>query len=212
VATKATQLDIVYWYDKIINVLQEKRDYKIDIRDFNNKSYHVKAGKTGEGKWTIIQSLLQDLKKLGVHDREQAVDSIMAQCCSTHVTRKLRHLTVNEIQELARSPLVTIGAHSHCHSMLPAIPGDEAMQSIAESRRLLEEWSSRPVIHFSYPNGDHDEAVLNMVKECGFVSAVTTRSDFWQSTDSLFQIPRLGIGRYDSLDKFKYRTARPTGK
>ena len=121
-------------------------------------------------------------------------------------------LTIDEIRELAKSPLVTIGAHSHCHSMLPTLPAETAIQSIAESKRLLEEWISQPVIHFSYPNGDHDEAVVNMVKECGFSSAVTTRPDFWCSADSVFKIPRMGIGRYDSLDKFKYRTARPTGR
>ena len=210
VATKACNENKLYWYDEIINILQEKKDYFIDISKFNNKTYYIKSNNTGENKWVIIQELLEDLKKLKPDVRDSAAEAILLQLCDIdNSVRKYRHLTIDEINELSNSPFVTIGAHSHCHNILPNIPSDIAINSILKSKHLLEKWVSEPVTHFSYPNGDYDENIVDMVIRSGFKSSVTTRPDFWRINDSLFEIPRLGIGRYDSFEKFKYSLLQP---
>ncbi len=210
VATRACKENILYWYDEIIEILQGKKDYFIDLRNFNNKTYRIKASKSGENKWTMIQEILEDLKKLKLEERGSAVKAIVSQLHDDQIdSSKLSHLTVNEIKELSESPLVTIGAHSHCHNLLPSITYDMALNSIIESKQLLEKWISESVIHFSYPNGDYDANIVDILKQSGFNSSMTTRPGYWQRNDSLFEIPRLGIGRYDSIDKFKYIVMRP---
>jgi peptidoglycan/xylan/chitin deacetylase (PgdA/CDA1 family) len=210
VATMACQEDVIYWYDEMINILQAQKDYLIDLSNFNSKIYNIKSSNVGEKKWTIIQSVLQDLKNMKLEDRELAVKGIYKQLSDIYVeNRILRHLTINEIHGLSESSLVTIGAHSHCHSILPSIPYNNALESIMESKHLLEEWTSKTVNHFSYPNGDYDENIVAIVKQSGFKSSVTTQPRCWKINDSSFEIPRLGIGRYDSIEKFKYSVMRP---
>jgi peptidoglycan/xylan/chitin deacetylase (PgdA/CDA1 family) len=47
----------------------------------------------------------------------------------------------------------TIGAHTHSHPVLTALPEAQAQREIARSKELLEEILGEPVIHFSYPYG-----------------------------------------------------------
>lgn len=47
----------------------------------------------------------------------------------------------------------TVGAHTHSHPMLMALPEAEARREIAWSKELLEEIVGAPVIHFAYPYG-----------------------------------------------------------
>jgi peptidoglycan/xylan/chitin deacetylase (PgdA/CDA1 family) len=210
VATRACKENEIYWYDSIISILQVKNECFIDLSRFNNKTYHIKSNKSGERKWSKIQDILEDLKTLKLEDRISAVNAIQSQFgYNANHSNMIRHLTINEIKELSRSSLVTIGAHSHCHNLLPSIPYDIALKSIIESKQLLEVWTSVAVNHFSYPNGDYDENVLSMVKQTGFISGTTTHPDFWKGEYSTFEIPRLGVGRYDSIDKFKYIMSRP---
>jgi peptidoglycan/xylan/chitin deacetylase (PgdA/CDA1 family) len=208
VATKACRDDSVYWYDTVIEQLQERRDYRIDLGGINGKSYRIPSGSRGEAKWTLIQSILQDLKQLSPEARALALEAIGRQAGEGRGgDRLLRHLNLAEIAELSRSPLVTLGAHSHCHSILPGIPVQQASASVLRSKQLLEQWSAGEVSHFSYPNGDYNEAVLKIVRDAGFLSSVTTRAKYWRRDDSPFEIPRLGVGRYDSLDKLAYMMA-----
>ena len=112
-----------------------------------------------------------------------------------------------ELRELAASPLVTIGAHSHCHNILTQLPASAVAESLATSKQLLETWTGRPVRHFAYPNGDHDAAVISQVKSAGFESAMTTVARPWTRDDSPFTIPRIGVGRYDSAALFKAKVS-----
>jgi peptidoglycan/xylan/chitin deacetylase (PgdA/CDA1 family) len=209
VSTRACKQNTIYWYDEIINILQEKKDYFIDLSNFSSNKYHIKSNCVGENKWKIIQSLLQDLKKLNLKDRELAIMSIYNQLKKCKMADGiLKHLTISEISELSKSSLVTIGAHSHCHNLLSGIPHEMSFKSIVESKQLLEVWTSKEIIHFSYPNGDYDENILAMVRQSGFKTGVTTHANYWQTSDSLFEIPRLGVGRYDSIEKFKFRVMR----
>jgi len=211
VATKACQTNRINWYDEVINLLQGKRDCRIEFSNFNGKNHFIKSSDHGEKKWVKIQSLLEDLKSMKLHNRDLAIKSMYMQLGHNCVKEGiLRHLDPNKIQELSKSPLVTIGAHSHCHSLLPNIPNEVALESIVNSKELLEMWTSKSVDHFSYPNGNYDEKVLAMVEQSGFESSVTTQAGYWQFNESFFKIRRLGIGRYDTLEKFKYRILRPS--
>lgn len=72
--------------------------------------------------------------------------------------RRLRHsgssrpLTKAALREL-HADGHTIGAHTHSHPVLTALPEGEAEREIARSKELLEEILGAPVTHFSYPFG-----------------------------------------------------------
>lgn len=72
--------------------------------------------------------------------------------------QRLRHsgprapLTREALREL-HADGHTIGAHTHSHAMLTALPEARARSEIARSKELLEEFLGAPVVHFAYPYG-----------------------------------------------------------
>jgi len=48
-----------------------------------------------------------------------------------------------------------------------------------------------------------------MLKDLGFVSAVTTSFGRWTPVADSYRIPRIGIGGYDDLDAFRMKLTLP---
>lgn len=105
-----------------------------------------------------------------------------------------------QIQELARDPLVTIGAHSHSHRMLAGMPEAEAEADMERSRRAIEEHIGKPARHFAYPYGHPGAAgprEYAMTRRLGFETGATTIQRTLSSADADHQerLPRLDVGR-----------------
>jgi len=85
-------------------------------------------------------------------------------------------MTWDDIRKLAKDG-VDFGAHTRSHPILSRLPGrDRMVEEIAGSKARLEEEIGAPVLHFCYPNGtpaDYDNKVIEVVRESGFVTAVT---------------------------------------
>ena len=84
----------------------------------------------------------------------------------------------DQVRELSRDPLVTIGAHGVRHVPLAKLPADELMRELADSRTIIERQIGRPVDHFAFPYGSPGEAGTRefaAVEAVGYKTAVTTR-------------------------------------
>lgn len=66
-----------------------------------------------------------------------------------------------------------IGSHSLTHPILTGLSDDALAMELSGSRRLLEEITGRPVEGFCYPNGDHDDRVVEAVRRAGYSWACT---------------------------------------
>lgn len=87
-------------------------------------------------------------------------------------------LTISQARQLAREPLVTIGAHCVTHRCLARMGEPEARAEIEESRRALERHLEIEVRHLAYPFGRADSCgsrEFEMARRAGFRTAVTTR-------------------------------------
>jgi peptidoglycan/xylan/chitin deacetylase (PgdA/CDA1 family) len=83
-----------------------------------------------------------------------------------------------QVEQLGREPLVTIGAHTVNHYALSKLPPEEVRKEIMVSRQTIESRTGLTVNHFAYPFGGREEAgerEFEIVRECGFDTAVTTR-------------------------------------
>lgn len=78
-------------------------------------------------------------------------------------------MTWDELRELDRSGLVTIGSHSRSHpadmGLLTQTQQDDELQG---SKRVLEQELGHPVPFISYPNGKADAATFGRVKAAGY--------------------------------------------
>jgi peptidoglycan/xylan/chitin deacetylase (PgdA/CDA1 family) len=210
VSTRAVQEQIVYWYDKLINALPGDEIITISLKHIALNDYCINKF-NGQENWSEIERLLTDLKTLQPIIREAVVDDILIQthACKSHAAN-MAPLTIKDVQELADCPLVTIGAHSHCHNILTQLNEHDVKNSVQMSKQLLESWIRRPVHYFSYPNGNYNTTVINSIKEAGLQCGLTTDPRPWKKAESNFTIPRLGIGKYDSLSFFKVKVSGGT--
>ena len=113
-----------------------------------------------------------------------------------------RPLTLPELAELAGEPLVTIGNHSVDHELLTRVPRREVRYQIERSQDMLEQWIGyRPMV-IAYPNGNCNEAVLEIARRAGLRVGLTAepgKSALPLSADQRMQIPRYAIVGGESL-------------
>ena len=85
-------------------------------------------------------------------------------------------LSWEDIRALATEG-VEFGAHTRSHPILSRLPDRNRMrEEFGGSKDRLEQELGRPVTHFCYPNGmpeDYNSDVIEVVRECGFRTAVT---------------------------------------
>ena len=90
---------------------------------------------------------------------------------------------------------VEIGSHTVHHSELPSLSDPAALQELIQSRRALEEHLKHPVQWFSYPAGRFDGRTETLVRQAGYVLAVTTQPGAAQRAKAPFE-----LHRYEVLD------------
>lgn len=205
IATRQVQDQQSYWFDRLINALQVDSPVTVSLTGALPDTYVVNETR-GARNWSRINQLLVALKKLEPKMREYAVDSIIENIGRQRLRPyRIVPLAMSDIKALAECSLVTIGAHSHCHNILTQLDRDAVLASAVRSKELLESWTGQTVNYFAYPNGDFNEEVMATVAAAGFEAAVTTLPRPWNRGDRLLALPRIGIGRYDSLDVFKIK-------
>ena len=102
-----------------------------------------------------------------------------------------------------------IGSHTVTHPRLPELDRANAMHEIAESRHELQRIAGTAIDHFCYPYGDHDDRSVEMVREAGYASAVTTRRGPVSPGSDPFRLPRISVNRGRGLFKFALHAATP---
>jgi peptidoglycan/xylan/chitin deacetylase (PgdA/CDA1 family) len=114
-------------------------------------------------------------------------------------------MTWAELAELARDPLVTIGAHTVNHVRLRKVPDSVARSEMRMSAAVIEAALGRRPDHLSYPVGDPTSAgprEFAIAAEVGFKTAVTTRPGvlFPEHREHLAALPRISLnGEYQQL-------------
>ncbi|CAN1518167.1 CDA1 Predicted xylanase/chitin deacetylase [Rhabdaerophilaceae bacterium] len=104
----------------------------------------------------------------------------------------------HELRDVARDPLVTIGAHSLTHPRLKTLSDAEAQREIIASKTRLEEALGQPVHHIAYPVGDRTSAGMRefaFARAAGFETGVTTRPGVLVESHArhLTALPRLSV-------------------
>jgi len=111
----------------------------------------------------------------------------------------------NQLEELSRDPLVTIGAHTVNHVRLSKVPEKTARAEMRQSAAVIESALGRWPEHLSYPVGDTTSAgprEFAIARELGFKTAVTTRPGvlFPEHRAHLTALPRISLnGEYQQL-------------
>ena len=107
-------------------------------------------------------------------------------------------LSEEELRELSRHPLITIGAHGLWHRDFNGLELDDARFELIESRRLLEEITGQRVDLMAWPFGECKPDVERLSAECGYRAAWSV----WKGTNGEHSRRRVPLGRRDNLIRF----------
>lgn len=118
-------------------------------------------------------------------------------------------LTWGQIAELAKDPLVTIGAHTVNHPILTKVPASKVTTELRMSRAVIESALGIVPVHFAYPFGQKYAAgsrEFRAARDVGFRTAMTTRPGviFPEHVNQLWSLPRISLnGDFQQLRYLK---------
>jgi peptidoglycan/xylan/chitin deacetylase (PgdA/CDA1 family) len=104
-----------------------------------------------------------------------------------------RAMSVEELQLLAASRWVTIGAHTVSHTRLSCLSREAQREEVSASKRQLEAWLGREISTFSYPFGrrsDYTQQSIALCREAEFIKAAANFPGQAHRWCDPFQIPR----------------------
>ncbi len=146
-----------------------------------------------------LRRLPEDRARYVVAELAQSIGYDSSRLCSDLV------MSWDELRDLARDNLVTIGAHTRRHMALGKLPVEDAEAEMVHSIARVEAEMGRPCRHFSYPYGCAQSAgrrEFEMAERLGLATAVTTRKGLISRhhAHSMMALPRFSLnGDYQDV-------------
>ena len=114
--------------------------------------------------------------------------------------------TKDELIQLSKEPLVTIGSHTVSHRSLLYSSYNVQKIELLNSKNILEGWIGKTINYFSYPSGDYSDQLKILAKECGYELCFSTETYPIELNEiDRFSIPRRCVndnaGYYEALSK-----------
>jgi peptidoglycan/xylan/chitin deacetylase (PgdA/CDA1 family) len=192
----------VFWFDRVrLGVLAARRDhvscgpYRFALRLWNRE--------------TVAASINRFLKQSDPAARPGLIAGLLAQTGEAPPALMHRVRIVSRCQlQAVDSALVTVGSHSHSHPQLSQLDETSLDDELAVSKRLLEGWLDREVVHFAFPSGDYSGTTVAAVARAGYRYAWTTEPRFASTADPAFVLPRVSVDDHASVAILSARLTR----
>jgi peptidoglycan/xylan/chitin deacetylase (PgdA/CDA1 family) len=187
-----------FWWDELERLLLEAPAGELPIRVEDATvvvRFDGRAGfASGGAREAAYQAIWAELIGLPPDEREQAIEALAAQLgVPAGVRPTHRAMTEDQVRALARSPQITIGAHTVRHPALTKLPQDARRAEIAQSREACAALIGAPPAAFAYPYGDVNPTVVEDVRAEGFEVAVTTDGALVSGPRDPLALPRLQV-------------------
>jgi len=100
-------------------------------------------------------------------------------------------MTAEQVRELGKDPLFTVGAHTVDHPYLTRCDTEEAERQISENKTWLERVTGSTCDLFAYPLDDFDSNILEQCRRIGFQQTFSVRRN--RVSLAQFATPRVGV-------------------
>jgi peptidoglycan/xylan/chitin deacetylase (PgdA/CDA1 family) len=138
-----------------------------------------------DGHWDFETDVLPILEKYHVHATAYIITGFLGGS---------DFMTPYQLETVIKSGLVDVGAHTVHHLSLKGLPYTTVKYEIDQSKETLENVYHVNAVSFSYPNGSFDLQSVQLVKEAGFTTAVSTVPGIYQNQINRFFLYRLRPG------------------
>jgi peptidoglycan/xylan/chitin deacetylase (PgdA/CDA1 family) len=170
-------------------------DFAVEFEQFNCRS---KDGVPSTTRQAILAVMWEAMRRLEDEERESAMAQLRSifSASGSRVDRG-RAMTREEVGRLVMDGLITIGAHTVTHPVLPELEADARNREIIESKRACETLIKAPVAGFAYPYGALDAKSCAAVMAAGFGFACSVRHGPTVATSDVFALPRIRVRDWD---------------
>ncbi len=190
-----------FWWDELERILLVEREFPPTF-NLQDEGFGRKwSTKSNADRSALYEEIHLLIKQVGAVRREDWFRQLRAWAGIAkdgRVTHRI--MTVNELQKLASSRLVTIGAHTVSHTPLATLSSAEQQQEILASKLHLQELIGREVTVFSYPFGGKEDFTSETVHFCrnaGFVKAASNFPGQAHRWTNPFLLPRQLVRNWD---------------
>jgi peptidoglycan/xylan/chitin deacetylase (PgdA/CDA1 family) len=109
-----------------------------------------------------------------------------------------RLMSLEQMQQVTRSGLITIGSHGLLHRRLQTLAPDALDQEIQRSHEILAAGLGRGYLPtLAYPYGNYSSAVVERAKTSPYKYAFTIKRGHWLPDTPAYEVPRFCIGMQD---------------
>ena len=177
------------WNDTLIEALRRAAGPQLDLSAIGLTPLDVTTPAARRASCTRV---IDHLKHRPLEERQQAVDSVAAAVAQPLPNDLM--MTDAQVRGLHEAGM-HIGAHTASHPVLAAVDANTARREIADGRDYLRALLREPVDIFAYPNGrparDYSRQHVDLVKQLGFKSAMSTAWGYTDARSDLWQTPRI---------------------
>jgi glycosyltransferase involved in cell wall biosynthesis/peptidoglycan/xylan/chitin deacetylase (PgdA/CDA1 family) len=176
------------WHERIVAAVRALPDHGVALPyGFGNYTDLSLPG----SRLRLVEELQERLKYAPLADRAGAIEVLEKQARSAIALPP--PFDAESVRTLHNQGF-DIGAHTVHHPILNECTQTQARAEIGGSKEELEAIIGGRVHSFAYPNGrpneDYSHTHVEMVKACGYTSAVTTSNGVSTRTSDIFQLPR----------------------
>ncbi len=146
----------------------------------------------------IIQdkdSLIEKLKSVEISIIYDIIGKLKNAASSAPARAEEDRLMLNwdEVKEMSKAH-IEFGSHGMSHRLLTIIELNEVNEELHKSKKIIEEKIEKPIISFSYPNGNHNEEIEKAVEKAGYQYAfIVGNENSGIKVKNIFALGRVGI-------------------
>jgi peptidoglycan/xylan/chitin deacetylase (PgdA/CDA1 family) len=155
--------------------------------------YHRSAA--GVDKETIARELI-GLKKLPVKKIEQYILDGIGSEAFRPMSDLDRPLSPDELRDLSRHELVTIGNHTNNHAIIPTLGVEEIEREITGAHEVIKQVTGRDPVGFAFPNGNYRSQDIDLIESMGINLGFSCDPRNNRIPEDIISRRRLILGRY----------------
>ena len=189
--------DKIFWTDQLTNIfLRNKNPRNKSYRKNISKSCLAKKIESLDGPTELkIERAISILKNYTEDDVFNVLKELEVEFDVVKKSQDRSFLRWEEVKCMLESGFITFGSHTNNHKILTHLDDKIILNELIQSknRLLCEEVIDPSFISLSYPNGNYDNRVINILGDAGYHAAVTTEMGWNHNSTSCFALKRVSI-------------------
>jgi peptidoglycan/xylan/chitin deacetylase (PgdA/CDA1 family) len=186
---------VMMWWEILEQIIKDNEHLKVTVAE---QAFDFVSTTTAE-KYTAFNAIYWTLRNLSHEKQYSEFDKIVEQYkFDWQALCRSCSMSWDQIRELNKHPLVTIGAHTINHYALKKLTADQVREEADKGRDIITQQLGAEPKHFAYPYGDAGSAAsreFDIMQELGFSTSTTTRKGmiFAEHINHLQAIPRVSL-------------------